>query len=142
MAPRPLFAPVGSPLYSTLSPGCARPQSAPQPESLLGGHLQCSYALIEYSLGPPLSRTTSTEQCARAAVAAETLPSLNRSKRLRPLAPTKIQSAPQLAASAGRMLLGSPFLICEKRSDRRLAAWRPQPRSSRVSRRARLLSDQ
>ena len=40
--------------------------------------------------------TTSTEQCARAETAEETLPSSRRSMPLVPFAPTKMQSAPQV----------------------------------------------
>src|SRR5262249_8918548 len=52
--------------------------------------------------------TTSTEQRARAATAAETLPSKNRSIRLWLFAPTKMQSALQSSASAQSNSFGSP----------------------------------
>src|SRR5262245_22238804 len=53
------------------------------------------------------SYTTSTEQLARAATADETLPSRKRSMRPIPLAPTKMQSAPQLSASVISNRFGS-----------------------------------
>src|SRR5215510_9409568 len=53
------------------------------------------------------SYTTSTEQWARAATADETLPSRKRSIRPIPLAPTKMQSAPQLSASVINNRFGS-----------------------------------
>src|ERR1041385_506199 len=55
--------------------------------------------------------TTSTEQCARAETAEETLPSNKRSIPLVPLAPTKMQSAPQVCASSRSSSAGLPRLI-------------------------------
>src|SRR5215208_234803 len=61
-----------------------------------------------------LLRTTSTEQCARAATAAETLPRMNRSKRLlNPVEPTKMQSAPHSSAALHSSRLGSPSLTTQ-----------------------------
>ncbi len=58
-------------------------------------------------------RTTSTEQFARAATAAETLPSKNLSTRLpKRFAPTKIESACQRVASSTRICFGFPAQIC------------------------------
>src|SRR6185369_16538402 len=55
--------------------------------------------------------TTSTEQCARAETAEETLPSSRRSMPLVPLAPTKMQSAPHVLASSSISSAGLPRLI-------------------------------
>src|SRR6266540_3428958 len=60
-------------------------------------HAQLPFRIHVYRSFP--SYTTSTEQWARAATADETLPSRKRSIRPIPLAPTKMQSAPQLSAS-------------------------------------------
>src|SRR5678815_5998147 len=56
-------------------------------------------------------RTSSTEQCAREATAADTLPKTKRSKRLlNPVEPRKIQSALQSSATFGSSFFGLPSL--------------------------------
>ena len=60
---------------------------------------------------PSPTRITSTEQDARAATAAETLPSRNRPMRLCPVEPRKMQSASQLSASSTSTCFGLPSMM-------------------------------
>src|SRR6185295_17585512 len=62
-----------------------------------------------------LLRTTSTEQCARAATAAEILPRTNLSRRLlKPAEPTNMQSASHSSAAVASSFFGSPSRISLK----------------------------
>src|SRR5215510_8715286 len=58
--------------------------------------------------GASYPRVTSTEQWARATTADETLPIRNRSSLPLPLAPRKMQSAPQFSATLTRTSFGTP----------------------------------
>src|SRR5688572_20057208 len=75
-------------------------------------HAACkSWVHDSISLCYPFDLTTSTEQCARAETAAETLPSNSRSIPLIPLAPIKMQSAPQVSAASRIWSAGLPRVI-------------------------------
>src|SRR5690348_8337966 len=74
-------------------------------------HMNASEITDYYLVRLTLLRTTSTEQCARAATAAEILPNTNLSKRLlKPAEPTKIQSAFHSSAALQSSCFGSPSL--------------------------------
>jgi hypothetical protein len=93
--------------------GETRPQVAPP--SIKGSPLsdKTSHDLTRPPHCSAAVRTTSTEQCARTATAADTLPSRNRLTWPSPLEPTKTQSAPHRAISSSRARWGCPSLRTE-----------------------------